>query len=204
MKKKKKMARKFGPLSRSIKRDVHFFRRFVSSSYFTDIIGSATDPNFNPFRQGYAYQFNFLANPNEFAVLFDFYKVTCIVHKFTLTIDPGAQSAVSADYPRMYYVRDYDDVNPPTNVDQIREFSRTTQTFLKPGQSVAIKIKPATNTLMYGGALSGYSPQWAKWIDMAKQDVSYFGLKVLIEGMNNPNYRIKQDVIYYFQCKDTR
>lgn len=180
------------------KRELHQFRRFASTSHFVDILGNVT---YIPFLAAYTYSFNQMPISSDFATLFDRYKINAIVHKFTLTIDPGAQTAASADYPRLYWRRDYDDSNAPGSLNEMRQSGKTRSRFMIPGRTISIKLKPALLTDMNNGSVS--KPTWNNWINCEDLAITHRGLKIAIDSLNNTNYRVKQEVIFYFSCQDT-
>lgn len=181
-----------------IRRDIHYFRRFNRSNVFAPLLGGAS------IFTAFEYNLGYLPNVSEFSNLFDFYRINAVVHKFTLVTSPEAQASNAAAYPRLYYVRDYDDAVAPSGVDDIVQHSKVRSVVMRPGIPISVKLRPAVNKLVFGGVTSGYTPAWKSWIDMSRTDISHFGLKLAITNFNNTNYNITQEVIFYFSCKDTR
>lgn len=183
----------------NLKRDVHYFKR---SFLQTTILGNAA---YTPYLAGVNWTFNALPNYTEFANMFDRYKVTYVKLYFHLKIDPSAQAAASATFPKLYYVTDFDDSTNPTSINQLREHSNLKIKVLNPNKPVVVRVKPAVLQEVYRGlASTTYSPKWNQWIDMANVDVPLYGLKIAIDNLTNTNYAVDIDAKMWFQCKDVR
>lgn len=180
-------------------RDVHFFVRQYNH---LDLSGGSL---LAPYLSASVLQFNNLPGPGDFTTLFDRYMITHWQLKFYLTVEPGAQAAGSAIYPRMWYVKDYDDVSNPSNLDALRQNAKCRTVSLHPSRPVVINIKPAVLAETYKVAgFPTYSPKWKQWIDMENIDVPHYGLKVGIDDFTNTNYRLRVEGRVWFACKDTR
>lgn len=175
---------------------------FVRQYNHADISGNSV---FTPFLKGYLFQLNALPGITDFTTLFDRYMVTHWQLRFYLTVEPGAQAAASAIYPRMWYVKDYDDASDPSSLDLLRQNGKCKTVSLNPSRPVVINIKPAvlTETFKVAGFPS-YSPKWKTWIDMDNVDVPHYGLKIGIDDLSNTNYRVRVEGKAWFACKDTR
>lgn len=183
----------------NVKNQIHYFKRFCSDTQFAYLPGTIS----GSLGVGYAYNFNFLPASTEFTNLFDSYKITCVVHRFTLCTDPGQQSiGASFGMPRMTYTIDQDDAATPLTLDSVREHGRARTKWLRPGQTTSIVIRPSVNTSADGYATA--SPKRSPWIDFAHVNIPHHGLKVFFDNHNNSNMVIKQEVLYYFACRDTR
>lgn len=180
-------------------RDVHYFRRNFN---FGDLPGNAVHA---PYLAANTFSFSQLPNVIEFTSLFDRYMITHVQLKFFLTIDPSAQAAASAVYPRMWWVRDYDDSIAPGSLDSLREHAKVSTKILTPNRPVIVNIKPAVLSETYRSALATtYSPKWRTWIDCGATDCPHYGLKYGIDNFTNTNYVLRVEGIMWFACKDTR
>lgn len=163
-----------------------------------------------------SFQFDQIINNAEFDALYDRYKITKVVVEFQMInipealYDPNtAVVSTSNYYPRMWYVKDYDDSTIET-LAQIKERAKTKSFVLRPNKIYKIAVKPAVLGQTYRTAVStGYAPMWNQWIDMAQKDVPHYGLKWVFDTHNyNPSdttpFRYNYTVKYYFTCKDVR
>lgn len=158
-----------------------------------------------PYSTGFAYNLNQLAGVADFTGLFDRYQITYVKHYFTLSVDVSAQSATTAVYPQLFYVRDYDDNSPLITMDEMRQHGKCRRVTLMPGKTVSIGLRPAILAMMYATAITtSYCPKWNQWVDMATPQVPYYGLKVMIDNLTNTNFSVKHEMKFWIKCKDTR
>lgn len=183
----------------NIGRDVHYFKRSFSGN---NIAGNA---GYAPFLGAYAVNLANLPNVSEFANLFDRYMITHWQVRLYLKIDPSAQTAATASYPRVFTVKDYDDDTAPASLDALREHAHCKTQVLTPYKPVIVNIKPAVLAEVYrSGIYTSYSPKWKQWLDMATTGVTYYGFKLGIDDLTNTNYSITIENTLWFRCKDTR
>jgi len=183
----------------NIKKDLYAFkRRFFSGT----ISGNAA---YNPYLQGLTVSLSNLPGFLEFANLFDRYMITYVKVYYHLKVDPSAQASAIATWPKLYYLRDYDDSAAPGTLDAMREHAKTTYRVMNPNKPVVFGFKPATLSETYRSPISTtYSPKWNQWIDMATTDVPHYGWKIGIDDLTNTNYKVDVEVVLWFKCKDTR
>lgn len=184
----------------NLNKDVHYFKRMVSTpGSFSGNVAYA------PLLQAWSFNFNQLANAGEFTALFDQYKITHIQCKFFLKIDPGAQSAAGASYPKLYWCADHDDDSAAPSLNAMREHSKTKVRVLHPNRPVVCNIKPAILAMTYKTATTtGYCPMWKKWVDCNDSTVPHYGLKWAIDDLTNTNYKVDTEVTYWFQTRAAR
>jgi len=189
---------------RPLNQVAHRFKRMCGTITFT---GNAA---FAPWTTGYANYFSDLINAAEFTALYDQYKITYVVHKVWLSVDPSAQTAATAVYPRVFWVVDHDDSSIPASIDELRQDGRCKTAVLTPARCISIGYKPSTLQLVYQSAVaSQYSPRYNVWLDTAGADnsltsVPHFGLKMAMDNLTNTNYRINIERTLYFSCKNSR
>lgn len=177
----------------------HRFTRWYDSGTFAGNVVNA------PLLQSASFALNALPNVSEFANLFDQYKITHVQLRFHLNVDPSAQAAGSAVYPKLYYATDFDDANAPASFDDLRQHARLQVRVMNPNRPIVVNIKPAVTTLVYRGpTTSSYVPKWRQFIDMAQTDVPHYGLKWAIDNLTNTNYSVKIEGRMWFTCKDVR
>lgn len=195
----RKPTRKPVTTSSNIKKDVYAFKRRYHDG---TIPGNAV---YAPYLQGLSTSLNRLPGISDFSNLFDRYMITYIKVYYHLKIDPSAQSGSVATFPKLYYVRDYDDGSAPLSLNEMREHSKCTYRVLNPNKPVVFGFRPSTLTEKYRSPISTtYSPQWNQWIDMAAPDVPHYGWKIGIDDLTNTNYKVDVEVVMWFKCKDTR
>lgn len=181
-----------------IAKQVHRFRRNYEA---LSIVGNVA---YAPYQQSFDTRLSYLPNASEFGNLYDQFKITYVVHRFFLEVDPSAQTASGAVYPKLYYVRDQDSLGL-LSLAELRERSNLKIKVLSPNRPVIVKYKPNCLTEIYRGAVStSYQPKWNTWLDMVNQDVSHFGLIFAIDDFKNTNYKLSVQSTIYFACRNTR
>ncbi|MEO5351385.1 MAG: hypothetical protein H7836_17345, partial [Magnetococcus sp. YQC-3] len=160
---------------KKVRSEAHAFSRRFD---WANINGNA---GYIPFTNASTFTFNQLPNIGDFISLFDRYKITYIKLYIWLKIDPSAQTAATASYPKLYWVKDYDDASTPATLNEIREHQSCKVAVMHPNRPIVIRLKPSTLSLTYRSALaSTYTPRWNQWVDMANTDVPHYGLKLAI------------------------
>lgn len=182
----------------------HNFRRgcTTAASAPNPIVGAA---GFVPYTNWYGAALSEVLNSSEFTTLYDQYRLNYVVLKFWLKIDPSAQAAASASYPKIFYYRDYDDSTVPGNLNEIRENQRCRVVVMNPNRPVVIKFRPNMLQLMYNDAISStFKPAWKQWVDCSLSSARHFGIKFAIDDLTNTNYRVDIEKWIYFSCRNTR
>lgn len=148
---------------------------------------------------------NQVVNSSEFSSLFDQYRISYCVTKFWLRIDPSAQTAASATYPKLYWVRDY---NSQTILSQndMRERSNLRIAVLKPDRPVVMKFIPnlLTQQNYTGLGTSSYTPVFKKFIDTGSMSAVHYGCIYNIDDLTNTNYKVDIETTVWFQCKNVK
>lgn len=188
-------------LKRSTRQPVHHYKRYLSQR--TPISGNV----------GYAPYLNSLVvagisevvNPTDFSALYDQYRINYVVAKFWLKIDPSAQTAATASFPKMYWVRDLDDSVIPGSLNEVRERPDCRIAVMNPNRPVVIKFKPNVLDLVYQSALaSTYRPRFKSWCDMSNTNTPHYGVKFAIDDLTNTNYKVDFEIKLYFSCKQPK
>lgn len=185
--------------SSNLKNDVfQFKRRYLDGT----IVGNAA---YQPYIQGKSVSLNLVPGNSDFGNLFDRYMITYAKIYYHLKVDPSAQSASTATWPKLYYVRDYDDAGSAFTIDDLRQHGRCAYRVMNPNKPVVFGFKPATLSETYRSAIStAYAPKWRTWIDMNSNDVPHYGWKIAIDDLTNTNFKVDVEVVLWFKCKDTR
>jgi hypothetical protein len=156
-----------------------------------------------------------IINVAEFTTLFDRYRITGVQLTFMLVTNPDAGNPLNVNvggnnsnfYPKLWWVRDYDDGNAIT-LSQMRERETCKHKILRPNSEIKIFLKPAALLQTYRTALTtGYAPKWKQWIDLGQTDVPHYGFKFVVDmdgNVPNGTFYIRMEKKYYFQCKDVR
>lgn len=182
---------------------LHSFKRMYAGG--SQIPGNALYAPLTGVWSGGLIALNAVVNSSDFANLYDQYRINYVVLKFWLKVDPSAQTAANASYPRLYWYRDLDDANAPTNLNEIRENGKSRVTVLLPNRPVTIKFKPNTLQLIYQSAIANqFKPVWGQWLDMTTTSTPHYGIKYAVDDLTNTNYRLDIEATYYFQCRQPR
>lgn len=183
----------------NLKQQIYSFKRRFQQAV---ISGNAA---YNPYLTGVSWSLNQLPSVSEFTSLFDRYKITYIKLYVHLKVDPSAQSATAATYPKLYYIKDFDDASTPASLDALREYANCQVKVLNPNRPVVIRIRPSQLNLVYRtGISSSYTPKWNQWVDMGTTDIPFYGLKMGIDNLTNTNYTVDIEAKMWFKCKAIR
>lgn len=145
-----------------------------------------------------------VVNSGEFANLYDQYCIDKLELSFWLRIDPSAQSASAASYPRLFWYRDYDDLNFPT-LSECRENSKCKIAVLHPDRPVRIYVKPNVLQLIYQSAITNqFKPAFGQWLDCTLLNTTHYGIKYCIDDLTNTNYKVEIELKVHFRCRNPR
>lgn len=178
---------------------VHHFKR--KRSNIVPYTGNAVSPQLG----SWIFTLGDVMNYAEFTALYDEFRLNFVVLKYYLRVDPGAQSAATADFPVLTYAIDRNDSTVPANTNEIREYSNSRRVVVTP-RGVTIKLRPnVLNSVYRSGVLDGSStPMFKQWVPTALYDTVHYGVKVAIDNFTNTNYKIDVDVTYYFSCRNVK
>lgn len=182
----------------AITRQVH---RFVRGVAMQTISGNAA---FAPFQSVLGATLDACLNHTEFTNLYDQFRIDWVKAQFYLRIDPSAQVAASASYPRIYWFRDYDDQGL-ASLNDVRENSKGKRAILHPNRPVTIWFKPNVLSEIYRTAVTtGYSPKFSQWIDCSVPNLVHYGIKYAIDDLTNTNYRVDLEIQYGLSMRQSR
>lgn len=191
-------SRSFVPRNR-FDSQIYYFKRWVAGP---TIQGNAA---WIPYLGGGTWSLSQLPGVTDFTTLFDQYAITKIVSKWYLKIDPSAQAAGTASFPRIYIANDRDTGTGATSLDEIRQYGGCKVKVMNPNYPVTHSIRPNTLRLQYlTGVSNTFTPDYGAWVDMTNTNCPYYGLIWAIDDLTNTNYRVTQEFIFYFKCKNTR
>lgn len=175
---------------------VHSFKRLATTA---SISGNAA---YIPYSGATNINLSVLPSYTEFVNLFDQFRITYVVIKFWLKVDPSAQAAASAIYPKLYWTRDVNSSTPITQ-NTMRERGDVKIAVLHPNRPVVMKFKPNLLTQnLLNGTGSSYTPAYNQWISTADNTAFYYGALWNIDNLTNTNFIVDVESTYYFQCKN--
>jgi len=146
---------------------------------------------------------SYMPNASEFASLFDEYRLSHVQIKVYLRIDPSAQTAATASYPKLYSSIDHTDVTTPASLDELRERGNCRISVMNPNRPIVLNFKPSVLSETYRGAVTTtYTPKWRVWLPTTNLDVPHYGIKFGIDDLTNTNYKVDSEITYWFQTKN--
>lgn len=183
----------------NVKNDTYFFKRMA---YKTTITGDVT----RTAKGSMTFQLADLPGNADFTNLFDYYKITGVKLKFQLSLDPSAATYQNSLRPRMFYCVDNDDAANPFDTDELRQRGKTREWLLNPNKPLSIFLRPKyLNLVSYQTIQNGYQIAAQKWLDLGIPAVPHYGLKYVIENLNNEiGQTVLVDATYYLAFKGTR
>lgn len=175
-------------------------------------------PAYYPFSLGFC--LNDIPDPTEFTNLWDQYRLTGVKIKI-LPVNIGSENpseSGAASYLTnggfLHMAPDYDDMTLPTSseagINELRSKTGYKVRNLSSQRGLSIYLRPSTTGAVYNGSvLSSYAQNSrAIWMDSAARDQIYYGLKGMIEVVQQggvaANHIFKVEACYYFQFKNVR
>jgi len=175
--------------------------RFVRGCPVNTITGNAA---FAPYQSVLGATLDNALNHTEFTNLFDQFRIDWVKAQFYLRIDPSAQTAAGASYPKIFWYRDMDD-QALVSLNDIRENSKGKRAILHPNRPVTIWFKPNVLSEIYRTAVStGYSPKFNQWIDASVPNLVHYGIKYCIDDLTNTNYKVDLEITYGLSMRQSR
>lgn len=168
------------------------------------ISGSAL---YNPYTSVLGATLDNCLNSSEFTSLFDQFRIDWVRAKFYLKIDPSAQTAATASFPRLYWYRDYDDqtVGDATFLQDVRENQKGKIAVMNPNRPVTVFFRPNVLSEIYRtGATTGTAPKFGQWISTTHANLIHFGIKYGIDDLTNTNYRVNLEITYGLSMRQSK
>lgn len=191
--------------------DYHEFARYGDAFPFTS-------PNVSD-SVAYTFQVSDVLSIAEFGALFDSYKIKKVVINIQLvnnpnsTIQPANTPAATSNsenfYPKLWYIRDYDD-NTTETLLQMKERAGVKYRVMRPNSVLKIVLKPKVQIQAYKTAVSsGYIPKGNQWLDMGDTTIPHYGLKLCsdnlgLDPLSTAGFRYRIDVRYHMAFKGVR
>lgn len=185
----------------NVRNQLYYFTRRCAP--IATIVGN---PASAPFLYGSVFKLSDLPNVTDFSNLFDRYMLTYVKMAFYLKVDPSAQNAATATFPKIYLTRDYDnEAIVPSNINALREQAKCIVRVLTPNRPVTIGIRPACQAMTQLNTTTNVrTPVWKQWIDFDSPDVPHYAVKWAIDDFTNTNYKLDIEYQYWFRCKDVK
>lgn len=180
------------------KRETHSYRRWAAP--LTVNVTAAAEGDFAE-----KFQLDKVTNYTELTTLYDQYKINSVTVKFHLInnpdrltlpgTDPAANYLGPPNYPKLWYVRDYDD-ETAVSLATMREMGKARFKILRPNSCVSVTIRPAVLTQLYRTELTtGYSPSWPKRLDCSQANIPHYGIKYIIDNDGVALYTASQQQV---------
>lgn len=152
---------------------VYYFTRW--SDFGTSTVASSLTPGYF----GFNFSLSDLPNYTEFTSLYDYYKIKAVkvvfLPQMTENVSLGSVNNPYS-YARFQTAIDYSDSNPPTTLDELREYKSYKFTPL---------LKPHTRYIPSPKFLDSSGFQLTNWMATSSPNVNYNGLKVCIEPIGS-------------------
>ena len=161
----------------------------------------------NPILGGGSFSLSSASGASELTALFDSYRIDKVDVAIYNRVNPSAQTAAAAAYPRFHYVFDRDDATAPPTLDDLMQHQGVkTHIFDEGHNTLKFSISPRVATALWaGGAFSGYgTPDKPMFVDCANPAVPHYGWKYGVEIMTNTNYFLDVYYTFHFTMRDPR
>lgn len=191
------------------KYNVHSYKRWATPVWHT---ASATSTAYN---QQITFSLDQVRGASELTALYDQYMIVGCKVTFQLITNPDQEYRTnnttlingSNFYPKLMYVRDYDNITIETPND-LRERNNMKMVVLRPNSQHSVYVRPAVRNLVYlDGVTPATSPVWNQWIDCSTTTVPHLGLKFSLDflGLTTVNdFNLRVETCYYVKFKNVR
>ena len=192
--KKMKTDKSIAPMYKNLSTNVRLIKRNADQG---DLVCVLNANNYGAF----LFKLSNAPNSSEFTALFDQYKINAIQCTFypqqtEVTLSNTPATTVRA--ARMFTAIDYNDGDPPTSLDYLRQYDNVEVHNAVEPFSVYIpnpKFADATGALRTG------------YISTASPSIVHYGLKWALEELNPGSagtYTYKVETVYYFSFKNAK
>lgn len=132
----------------------------------------------------YQAQLGFFAGAAELTTLYDQYRIDKVEVTFHLKVDPSAQTASSATWPKLWWSEDRDGEGGNLTMAQLYERSNVKMAVLDPSKPVKFVLKPNVLSATFKTTTTtGYAPRAGVWIDCSDSTVPHYGATYNIEDL---------------------
>lgn len=191
------------------KYNVHAYKRYATPTTIDTSVAATS------YDQTVTFDLSQVRGSSELTALYDQYMITGVKVMFQLVTNPDSgtitNNSVTANatnfYPKLMYVRDYDN-NTIETPNELRERNSTTMRVLRPNQIVSVFLRPAVrNNIYLDGVTPASSPIWNQWIDCSTTQVPHYGLKYCVDNLGHnagQSYRLRVEYQYFIKFKNVR
>lgn len=154
-------------------------------------------------------------NSAELTALYDQYRIKGVQVCFQLISNPDASTSTNSGassnhnnfFPKLWFVRDYDNV-ALESVDELRQRNNATCIVMNPNKMYKFYIRPAVRNQVYlDGITTATSPSWGNWLDCSNSTVPHYGCKwvLAVEGFAaTQTWNMRIEYKYYLEFKNAR
>jgi hypothetical protein len=158
------------------------------------------------FAAGYSFQAGLVPQFNDYTAVYDSYRIVGIEARFiAITVPPGVLSTPVGTACLIAAV-DLDSDTVPVSLGDLLGYDKKQRMMLGPGQSGVFGFRPSPQGALVNS--SGVNSPAAimdssTWIDCAKDDIEFFGLKVFIDQEPTASvnmWRLMFEYTFEFRC----
>lgn len=154
-------------------------------------------------------------NSSELTALYDQYQIMGVKVMFQLVSNPDASTSINSGassnhnnfFPKLWYVRDYDNATLES-LDELKQRNNAKCVVLKPDRMYSVYVRPAIRNQVYlDGVSTATSPIWKQWLDCSTSTVPHYGLKWVIatEGFTpTQTWNVRVEYKYFIKFKNAR
>lgn len=191
------------------KYNVHMYKRWA-----TPVLHTASFPS-TAYNQQITFSLDQVRGASELTALYDQYMIVGVKVVFQLVTNPDADRKINETtnanasnfYPKLMFVRDYDNITIETPND-LRERNNMKMVVLQPNKTASVYVRPAVRNLVYlDGVTPATSPVWNQWVDCSTTTVPHLGLKFSVDfqGLSTAaDYFLRVETCYYLKFKNVR
>lgn len=147
-----------------------------------------------------------LPNYTELTALFDNYRITRVLYRWTLLRNPNSDSVSLANrgiYPNLMWVHDFND-STSIGRAQMMTHAGMRELYLNDQRPATrwYSIKPSTLSTTYETGLGApaYAPKWRQWLDTSDINAPHYGLKLNINQLYS-TMAVKLETKYVLEFK---
>lgn len=161
-----------------------------------------------------SFKFNEMKQMNQYAQLFEFFRIDKIVATFRYKGGNAHVSSVANNWlqpvnetnPLLYFKVDHND-DTAESLTQLKDSMKCrTHMFTNNNPEFTIQLKPATQQMIYRSDITtAYTPKWGQWIPTADPLVPHYGLKCYAIGYKDAQWnpgKIAVSFKYYVSFKN--
>lgn len=160
---------------------------------------------------GETFSLSKMRQADEYAAIFEFYRIDKIVATFRYKNSSRQSSTTSYNSvnevnPLLYFKVDHNDITSQT-VDELKDSLKTkTHMFTNSKPEFSIQLRPAIQDELYKSSLTTtYTPKWGQWLPCSEPSVPHYGLKAHCCAFKDANWdpgNLEVSFKYYVSFKN--